>query len=154
MHLVSTVSCPLYAPKVGSDQCTVSCALTIFYISNLDMFGFLTNTLTVYQAKWAKTAKWILDVVFLERLLCRKEKQEAGAESGVRVQCLAFSFLVDPFDFSVCVCRTAVQLISYQCCKTWYTFIIALWHPWEVLSKSRAKQTAKLCHPFIVLWLI
>lgn len=51
-----------------------SAMCTYFYISNLDMFGFLTNTLTVYQGKWAKTSKLILDVVFLERLLCRMEK--------------------------------------------------------------------------------
>lgn len=43
-HLVPTVWCPLYVPKVGSDWCSVPSAVTMFYFSNLDMFGFLTHT--------------------------------------------------------------------------------------------------------------
>lgn len=60
--------------------------------------------------------------------------------------------LVDPFDFSVWsveqLCIFYISIVRHD------TFIISPWHPWEVISKSRAEQTAKLCHRFIVLWLI
>lgn len=67
----------------------------------------------------------------------KNKRLELKAESEGSV--LHLFVLVDPFDFSVCVCRTTVLLILYQYCKT---FIIALWHLWEVISKSRANSKA------------
>lgn len=64
------------------------------------MFGFLTDTLTVYQGKWAKTAKLILDVVFWEDYHVERQNKRLGLKAESECSVLYLFVLVDPFDFS------------------------------------------------------